>query len=108
MDRLLTCIHFCFAKQGPLKAAQIPTFLIGGAEKAIGLWLPAKEQLAKSHTFSLRIYYLVFSNVLELDAKCAVDQGTRLAAVIETGVSVFHLCLLCCTVPQKHTSYRCD
>eukprot|EP01084_Bolivina_argentea_P156243 272288_1 len=40
---------------GPLKAAQIPTFLIGGAEKAI-----------------------------ELDAKRAVDQGTRLAAVIET------------------------
>ncbi len=40
--------------QAPLKQADMPVFLIGGAEKAA-----------------------------ELDAKRAIDQGTRLAAVLE-------------------------
>lgn len=42
------------APQAPLKEAGMPVFLIGGAEKAA-----------------------------ELDAKRAIDQGTRLAAVVE-------------------------
>lgn len=41
-------------RQAPLREAGVPVFLIGGAEKAA-----------------------------ELDAKRAIDQGTRLAAVIE-------------------------
>lgn len=42
------------SRQAPLKEAGMPVFLIGGAEKAA-----------------------------ELDAKRAIDQGTRLAAVVE-------------------------
>lgn len=45
---------FSFRHQAPLQEGGVPVFLVGGAEKAA-----------------------------ELDAKRAIDQGTRLAAVVE-------------------------